>query len=444
MRILAAALLILAFGLAPVVASADQYSDLLAQLNALTAQLQRLQNAQAPVSPSASWSAKACVELGRDLAVDSTDALTGGQVGKLQQFLINASVYPEARVTGYFGPATLRAVQRWQAQNGIVSSGGPESTGYGFVGPRTRAAMAAGCIPAMRTTSTTAPVCHNGDDYYDGGADTDTLTYSGKRSEFVITKNSNGTYTFRDTVACRAGTDTVVNIELVQFADGLYAIETLVDSVDGLSSTPTIAITAISPEGIFAISYRNMPPSRVRVVAADGATAWLQDASPGGGDQVAVGLRTPLPTGTYYVQAVSTVDGTVVATSALHYFVAPSVTPQAPSISLVSPGAGSVLPVGSVAQIQWTSSNAAAHHRVALSIDIGTEECPNSSCSRAIPWARDLPTNGSLSWLIWYVGDVSGEETALSAGPHRIRAVLYDPNNGGQEVVHTSVPVTIR
>ena len=42
-------------------------------------------------------------------------------------------------VTGYFGPLTERALQRFQARYSIVSGGTPEGTGYGAFGPRTRA-----------------------------------------------------------------------------------------------------------------------------------------------------------------------------------------------------------------------------------------------------------------------------------------------------------------
>lgn len=59
-------------------------------------------------------------------------------VSLLQRFLAtDPTMYPEASVTGYYGPATERAVKRFQARFGIVSGGTPETTGYGRVGPAT-------------------------------------------------------------------------------------------------------------------------------------------------------------------------------------------------------------------------------------------------------------------------------------------------------------------
>ena len=63
----------------------------------------------------------------------------GAEVSALQEFLKKDPViYPEELVTGFFGPATERAVQRFQKKHGLVSSGSPATTGYGAVGPKTR------------------------------------------------------------------------------------------------------------------------------------------------------------------------------------------------------------------------------------------------------------------------------------------------------------------
>ncbi len=64
------------------------------------------------------------------------------EVKKLQEFLASdPSIYPEGLATGYYGTLTEKAVRRFQVKHGIVSSGTPESTGYGLVGPSTRAKL---------------------------------------------------------------------------------------------------------------------------------------------------------------------------------------------------------------------------------------------------------------------------------------------------------------
>lgn len=48
-------------------------------------------------------------------------------------------VYPEAQITGYFGPLTEKALQRFQKKYGVVGNGSVSSTGWGVLGPKTRA-----------------------------------------------------------------------------------------------------------------------------------------------------------------------------------------------------------------------------------------------------------------------------------------------------------------
>ena len=69
--------------------------------------------------------------------------MSGGDVRRLQTILASDSeIYPEGLITGYFGRLTQRAVERFQAKYGIVSSGTPNTTGYGLLGPKTRTKLA--------------------------------------------------------------------------------------------------------------------------------------------------------------------------------------------------------------------------------------------------------------------------------------------------------------
>jgi peptidoglycan hydrolase-like protein with peptidoglycan-binding domain len=68
---------------------------------------------------------------------------SGDDVTRLQQLLAqDPSIYPEGKVSGYFGSLTERAVERFQLKYGVVSSGTAKTTGYGLVGQKTRAKLA--------------------------------------------------------------------------------------------------------------------------------------------------------------------------------------------------------------------------------------------------------------------------------------------------------------
>ena len=64
--------------------------------------------------------------------------IQNSDVTALQSFLKSqgTDIYPEGLVTGYFGSATEKAVQRFQAKYGLSQLG---DSAYGFVGPKTRA-----------------------------------------------------------------------------------------------------------------------------------------------------------------------------------------------------------------------------------------------------------------------------------------------------------------
>jgi len=86
----------------------------------------------APSTPTSSGSGSFSMNLG--FGMRSSD------VYRLQQLLATDSeVYPDGTVSGYFGPMTKEAVQRFQIKYGVVSS--DKDTGYGLVGPKTRAKL---------------------------------------------------------------------------------------------------------------------------------------------------------------------------------------------------------------------------------------------------------------------------------------------------------------
>lgn len=113
-------------------------------------QIEAGEGAQVPPAPQEPVSTPAPVASPESSAPLAPSALTvplspgdsGDDVENLQTLLKQfPDVYPEGIVTGFFGPLTQRAVERFQAKHGIVATGSPATTGYGILGPQTRAKL---------------------------------------------------------------------------------------------------------------------------------------------------------------------------------------------------------------------------------------------------------------------------------------------------------------
>ena len=142
------------FLVTPFAASADTASDLRAQIATLTQQiiaLEALVSARATASGVSAnvnavvVSAKPCVTLTRTFGLGAKDFGSGGEIAKLQDFLSSVGALAKNSTTGYFGPSTGQALQKWQASHGIMATGTP------LVGPKTRATMA--CAPSLKTAT---------------------------------------------------------------------------------------------------------------------------------------------------------------------------------------------------------------------------------------------------------------------------------------------------
>jgi peptidoglycan hydrolase-like protein with peptidoglycan-binding domain len=150
----------------PGLASAQSASDIQAQIQSLLSQISALQAqlSNLPISTTITTSSDSCPNLYRMLSRGSR----GSDVIALQKFLISEGLMTSDAATGFFGPMTEAAVQRWQAQNSIVASGDVRTTGYGVVGARTRAAITARCGMATASISVTVPQII---DYIDRGSE---------------------------------------------------------------------------------------------------------------------------------------------------------------------------------------------------------------------------------------------------------------------------------
>jgi len=158
----------------------ERIAELEAKLAELTAQLETVedvdndtedQSGSATVRtlpPQASARAhhvQACIQIGRILRRGDS----GEEVSQLQEFLKAQGYFDFDRVTGFYGAITEAAVQRFQSENGIVSEGDTRTTGFGQVGPRTRAALAqVSCLrqdaPAVDESSDNGEVTENGNE----------------------------------------------------------------------------------------------------------------------------------------------------------------------------------------------------------------------------------------------------------------------------------------
>ncbi len=102
-------------------------TDLTNQIKALQAQILGLQSQQKQLQATTS---QTILEIVQGLKEGSE----GDQVTLLQTLLAaDSALYPEGKVTGFFGPATRRAIARFQARNGLEQ--------VGSVGPRTRSLL---------------------------------------------------------------------------------------------------------------------------------------------------------------------------------------------------------------------------------------------------------------------------------------------------------------
>jgi|GEM_PF-1906731 len=115
-------------------------------------------------TPTNSYQSGTCPSLYRDLV----PGIVGSDVGELQRFLANdtAARYL-GQVHNLYDPATVAAMQRFQAAYGIVNAGSPQTTGFGRTGPATRAMIATRCTsfpttPTVGYSSGTMTVATNG------------------------------------------------------------------------------------------------------------------------------------------------------------------------------------------------------------------------------------------------------------------------------------------
>ena len=180
-----------------------------------------------------------------------------------------------------------------------------------------------------------------GNDNLDGGQGTDTAVYSGLFSEYQLVLNANGSWTISDLRGGTPdGTDVLTNIELLQFADVLFALGGISPpTVSSFSSDSGTVGDGITNDNTVTLTGTAEANSTVKVY--DGATLLGQTTADGSG---AWSYTTAaLADGTHSLTATATdaADNTSAASAALNVTV-DTAAPGVPAIAAFSTDSGTV------------------------------------------------------------------------------------------------------
>ena len=127
---------------------------------------------------------------------------------------------------------------------------------------------------------------NSGNDTLDGGAGTDTVVYSGLASNYQLVHNANGTWTITDLrTGSPDGTDTLTNIEQIQFSDTLLSLNTVLSAPtissfstdsgivgDGITNDNTLTLTGTAEAGNTVSIYDGA--TLLGTAVANGSGAW--------------------------------------------------------------------------------------------------------------------------------------------------------------------------
>lgn len=94
-----------------------------------------------------------------------------------------------------------------------------------------------------------------GNDTIDGGLGVNTAVYSGKVADYVVKAAGNGAYTISDSVNGRDGTDTLTNIQVLQFSDVTKAVADIVNAGGG---TPPLTPTLTVPSSVSLLANQSV------------------------------------------------------------------------------------------------------------------------------------------------------------------------------------------
>lgn len=112
------------------------------QIKRLQLQLAVLKQQEAPSTPPQTMNSGVSTAPLCQSERTLVQGLRGDDVKVVQEYLKTINLYG-SESNGVYGPATEASVREWQKQQGIASNGSAGTTGWGAVGPKTRAALKA-------------------------------------------------------------------------------------------------------------------------------------------------------------------------------------------------------------------------------------------------------------------------------------------------------------
>ena len=315
-----------------------QLQILLDQVTALKQQILNMQNAPA--------SAKTAVSNDVDTFAVSPTAQTprvcfaptktleqgdeGDDVANVQIFLSrNPTVYPEGKVTGYYGPATERAIKRLQVKYGIVGVGGPSTTGWGSIGEKT--------LTLLRQLWGCGGVVSPG---------------------WFVANPGHGQSPLSVVFSAQASSSRPLGASfIVDFGDGTYGNATVSNSICNSIAGPCSSIVAV---GHRYTKQGNFTAKLTMLQVKNSCIAYPQ-ACPGS----TTGFCTTLPPICTSEKTNTEAGTTVVAVGTASVAVVSSLPA---TLKVTSPSSGSSAQLGGSLSINWTSGNVPSGANVSLSL----------------------------------------------------------------------------
>ena len=257
-----------------------------------------------------------------------------------------------------------------------------------------------------------------GNDSLDGVSGTDTAVYSGLSTDYQVTQNANGSWTVVDLrTGSPDGTDTLSNIELLQFSDKTVAIGTITPPV----VVPAPVISAFSPDSASvgdnitsanALTLTGTAQANSTVKIYDGTTLLGSAVADGTG---AWSFATAvLADGWHGFTATATDSGgnTSAASSATNVIV-DTVAPVTPTISLQSVDSG--IAGDGITNVNVVSLTGTAEINSTIKIYDGATLVGSATADGQGVWS--------------FVADLSGDQILPAIEPASITGV-YGPGGG--------------